>query len=350
MDKGISLSVIVPVYNSAAFLKECLDSLLHQTLSGFEIICVNDGSTDNSLSILREYSAENPQIHIIDQPNGGYGRAMNRGIMAARGDYIGILESDDFADPEMFGRLIQTAAENDADLVKSNYWNYSRKDGSNTFFEALKGHPYDTVFSAKDDPRVITTTPCVWAGVYRRKMLEENRITFNETPGASFQDTAFAAKVYMVSERIVHLKDAFIHYRTDNQASSSNSKEKIFCICDEFQSIEAFINQDAEKRKIFGRILQSHKFGVYNWNLKRIDPAYGKIFADYIAEEFIRAQLSGMLSEPDFDRNEWKKLQKLTEGYYQAIETRELVMYSRSYKIGEAVLWLPRKIHSLFKR
>ncbi len=101
------VSVIVPVYNGEKYLKECLDSILSQTLSDIEIICVNDGSTDGSYDILENYKLKDSRIKIINKPNTGYGNSMNVGIQESQGEFIGIVESDDYVEPNMYELLYQ---------------------------------------------------------------------------------------------------------------------------------------------------------------------------------------------------------------------------------------------------
>ena len=118
------VSVIIPVYNVEEYLEECMESVIHQTLKEIEILCVNDGSTDHSLQILEQYAKKDDRIRIISQKNGGYGKAMNQGLDAASGEYIGIVESDDYADPEMFEEMYNVASSNQLDVVKSGFYYY----------------------------------------------------------------------------------------------------------------------------------------------------------------------------------------------------------------------------------
>ena len=123
------ISIIVPVYNVENYLKQCMDSLLNQTFSDFELICINDGSTDSCLSILEDYAGRDARIRLISKENEGYGKTMNRGLAEARAPYVGIVESDDFAKPEMFERLYAAMAERPVDLVKCNFYKYTTEDG-----------------------------------------------------------------------------------------------------------------------------------------------------------------------------------------------------------------------------
>lgn len=116
------LSVIVPVYNTEKYLSKCLDSIIRQTLQDMEIICVDDGSTDSSLSVLEDYARKDPRIHIIRKENGGLVSARKAGVDEAQGKYIGYVDSDDWIEPDMYEKLCGDAARNRADMVTSGYF------------------------------------------------------------------------------------------------------------------------------------------------------------------------------------------------------------------------------------
>ena len=122
----IRVSVLVPIYNVEKFLPECLDSLVNQTLKDIEIICINDGSTDRSPQIIQEYAKKDKRIKVINKKNSGYGDSMNQGLKKAKGEYIGIVESDDFIDLDAFEKFYKIAKKYDCDVVKSNFYEYSR--------------------------------------------------------------------------------------------------------------------------------------------------------------------------------------------------------------------------------
>lgn len=127
------VSIIVPIYNSETYLEECLDSIINQTLKEIEIICVNDGSTDNSLDILNRYASNDDRITIINKQNTGYGNSMNVGIDHAKGEYIGIVESDDYIKPHMYETLYNKAIEHDLDLIRADFEQFMG-EGSNRVF------------------------------------------------------------------------------------------------------------------------------------------------------------------------------------------------------------------------
>ena len=122
MNGRVKVSVLVPIYNVEEFLPECLDSLVNQTLKEIEIICINDGSKDNSLDIIKKYATEDKRIVIIDKKNSGYGDSMNRGLKKATGEYVGIVESDDFIDLDAFEKLYKIAKHENVEVVKSNFY------------------------------------------------------------------------------------------------------------------------------------------------------------------------------------------------------------------------------------
>ena len=131
--KQPKVSVIMPVHNVEQYLEESLESAIKQTLKEIEIICVNGGSTDRSLEILERYAKQDSRIRIISHGDVGLGANMNAGIAAARGEYIGILETDDYIQPDMYETLYRAAKEAHIDFVKSDYESFVDEDGIRKF-------------------------------------------------------------------------------------------------------------------------------------------------------------------------------------------------------------------------
>ncbi|MDY3296700.1 glycosyltransferase family 2 protein [Selenomonas sp.] len=269
------VSVLVPVYNVKSYLRQCLDSLVAQTLASIEFICIDDGSTDGCCEILDAYAAKDARFHVIHKANSGYGATMNVGLRAAQGKYIGIVESDDFADAEMFKALYAVAEEHQAEIVKSNCWSY--REGTSTFWECSSGHRYEEVLSpARDDAGLFFRELAIWACLYRRDFLMEHEIWFNETPGAAYQDVSFGFITKACAQRLVLVKEAYLHYRRDNAGSSVHSKGKIFSLIDEYDCIEHYLERHplpyAEKlHAIAAEIYYSsfgfveHRIGSKSW-------------------------------------------------------------------------------------
>ena len=299
------VSIVVPVYNTAQYLRECLDSLLAQKLHDIEVICVNDGSTDDSPAILAEYAARDPRIRVISKENGGYGHTMNRGFDAARGEYVGIVESDDFAEPTMFRDLYRFAKRHDCDLVKANYYEHSEAGDAKQ--EPFARYRYKHVFDPRAEQDVITQLPIIWSALYRRSLIQGEGIRFNETPGASYQDTSFVQQVWMAARRAALLPKAYLHYRVDNSGSSVKSSAKVFAVCDEYATSERFMRQDPERTAAFAPLLNLLKLGTYRWNFNR------RGFAERMADEYRAAREAGELDESYFSPNDWTMLSLLME-------------------------------------
>lgn len=310
-----SVSIVMPIYNAGRFLYQSLDSAVCQTFDDIEIICVNDGSTDESLSVMRDYARGDRRIKVIDKPNGGYGSAVNAGFAAATGEYVMILEPDDFMSLNMVESLYAEAKRLDCDVVKSNYWEHRGATGEDSFENVLEGRSFGVVTSAWDEPDIILIRPTIWSSIYRRQHLVDQHIKLNETPGAAYQDTSFVFKALSSAKRISFVEDAYLHYRIDNEGSSVKSTGKIFNVCDEFAAMEAFISVDRERRAHFMPMLQRLKYDTYEWNLWRISDDFKRVFEDRITTELVKAEYDGFLDESLFDAHGWSRVQYFLSRY-----------------------------------
>lgn len=299
------VSILVPIYNVEKYLKECLDSLINQTLQDIEIICINDGSTDSSPKILKEYQEKDNRIKIINKENSGYGASMNQGLELATGEYIGIVESDDFVKNTMFEELYKIASKNDLDLIKSDFYYYTTYNNRARQAGKIKRRTLGKVFSVKDDCRILKMMPTIWSSIYKRKFLNKNEIRFLETPGASYQDTSFAFKTFVAAQRMMFTNKAYLYYRCDNENSSVKSKGKVFAICDEWEEITRFINNRPEIKLVVNDIKLSTQFNAYMWNALRIDEAFLDDFIERFQQEIKKYYDNG-----DIKNNFYKKVKK----------------------------------------
>lgn len=279
-----AVSVLVPCYNVEKYIRQCLDSIVNQTLKDMEIICLNDGSTDGTLAILREYAARDSRIRIIDKPNSGYGDSMNKGLDAAEGDYIGIVESDDIILPNMFADMLALAREHNADMVKSaheEYWSDPERYRVCPVPERFA----DRLVTPQEVGDLTQFKIAIWSGLYRRAMLEQYEIRFTTTPGASYQDTAFNFKVWVSSDRIWITSKYYYLYRQDNINSSMKNKKKIFAIVHEFRNIDEFLKKWNIKDK-WCQSKDKMKFKCYGWNYNRINFSGRKLFLPVMKHDF----------------------------------------------------------------
>lgn len=301
----IKLSVLVPVYNVEKYLAQCIESILQQTLREIEIICIDDGSTDSSASILDNYAARDSRIKIIHKENTGYGDSMNHAIDMAQGEYIGIVESDDFIEKEMYEKLYIIAVEKELDFIKANYYEY--ENGEKKCISSYDLNIYNQVFCNNECMNKFNnTTMAIWTGLYKTSFLKSKNIKFLPTPGASYQDISFMFKVYVSAKKGYVLNEAYVNYRVDNEMSSVKSKGKVYCVCEEIAECKRFLD-NREDKMVFAPHFIKVMFYVYSWNIERIDIKYLEEFVSYISNEWRMEKQGNYINKELFSTDEWLK-------------------------------------------
>lgn len=282
------VSVIVPVYNVEKYLDTCLKSIIKQTLKDIEIICVDDGSTDNSSTILDRYAKRDNRIKVIHKKNSGYGHTMNVGLDVSKGEYIGIVESDDYISDQMYETLYDAAKNNSLDVVKSDHYTFSGDDLQikKQYHYICPLDYYNRIINVQNQPTIYSFEMMNWTGIYKSDFLKNNKIRHNETPGASFQDNGFWFQTITLANKIMFLNKAFYYYRQDNPNSSINSKEKVFCICDEYAYISEFLKNHKELGEEVYRCFFEKKVFNYLNSYNRISDEYKMTFLERISKEF----------------------------------------------------------------
>ena len=226
----IKVSVLMPSLNVVRYIRECMESVISQTMKEMEVLCIDAGSTDGTLEILEEYAQKDRRVRLIKADKKSYGYQMNLGLKEAVGEYIGVVETDDLIQPKMYEELYAAARKNNADYVKSDFDIFTTlEDGERIFLRySLKKHSgitYDAIYTPQDFlMRKQTIDIFIWNGIYRRDFLLEKGIWFQETPGAAFQDCGFRYQVVLNAERGVFLEGSFYRYRRDNVDSSTYNK------------------------------------------------------------------------------------------------------------------------------
>jgi len=288
LKRNPKLTILVPVYNVSEFLPLCLESIKNQSFTNFECLLINDGSTDNSLDILKRFVKDDKRFKVIDKKNTGYGSSLNKGIKQAKGEYIGIVEPDDFIHRDFYQKLLQY----DCDIIKASFFNFNGKDWKtvceNVFHEVRKNFPVNGIrIRPNENQKIFLMDPTIWSAVYKKEMLIKNKISFLETPGASYQDAGFQFKTLMSAKTVFCLNEPLYYYRRDNENSSVKSNKKINSIKEEFDEIDNFIKQKPE----YQTIADICRFRSYNWNLNRLKMREALLFAkiakaDYRAKQF----------------------------------------------------------------
>lgn len=339
------VSVILPSLNVGKYIRECVESVMGQTLQDIEMICVDAGSTDGTLEILREYEKKDPRIKVILSEKKSYGYQMNLGISAARGEYIGIVETDDLVPCEMYEELYQIAVENDVDLVKADFYRFT--GAGETLSRALyrltdETSFYNKVIHIKHHQNAFYFVMNTWSGIYRRDFLERNHIRHNETPGASFQDNGFWFQTFMYSERAYFCDKPYYRNRRDNEGSSVFSKGKVYCICDEYRFIHDIMMQKQELVEDYGFIFAGACFNAYKGNLNRIADAYKRDFILKWSEDFRRFREEGLLDWEKFQETDWEMLLDIIndpQGYYEHTVLEERAFYETVRKQKDIIIY-----------
>lgn len=214
----------MPTLNVKTYIEQCLDSVVNQTLNDIEIIIVDAGSTDGTLEILRKYESQDSRVILLHSDKKSYGHQMNLGISHAKGDYIGIVETDDYIAHDMFEKLYLLSNKGSYDLIKSNFI-YVNEDTGEIFEDGnfyKKKIPTDTYFNLKDDANILIGHPSIWSSIYKKSLLELNDIKFMEAPGGGWVDNQFFFETLCLAKTIRYTDDAFYYYRESNPDSSSN--------------------------------------------------------------------------------------------------------------------------------
>ena len=238
------VSLVVPIYNVADYLEQCLASIQSQSYTNLEIICLNDGSTDSSLALLEAYAARDGRLVIIDKENEGYGKTCNRGIAAAHGTWVGIVEPDDYLEPTMVQELVDliqaNGGEDQVDIARSAYWRVfgNQKNGRAGVKAQVKNgagsteHRIPCAYKGRVKPKqqpesidqmaqLLLHHPAIWTALYRKEFLTQNNISFKEVPGAGWVDNPFLIASHCCGARLVYTDSALYNYRENGYAEAA---------------------------------------------------------------------------------------------------------------------------------
>ncbi|MBO5436511.1 MAG: glycosyltransferase [Thermoguttaceae bacterium] len=290
MDPKVSL--IIPVFNAEKYLAQCLDSAIRQTLRELEIICIDDGSTDSSAEILKQYAVRDSRIRVIHQENGGPGpsAARNRGLDAAHGEFIAFMDADDWCEPEMCETAYSLAVQHNAEIAQFNFYRIK-----NNIIKPWKKCP--------KGPRIFTTlreryetvemlSGAVWVRLYKKSLLDQWHIRFPEK--MVFEDNYFALFAALRAERITHIGDILYNYR-QGCGLTSNSDSSFVRIT----AIDTWdrILKEARCMSLPGEIiedLEKKKLRIFYKAVRRM--AY-----DAVSQQKARNRVLELMTEEDWD-------------------------------------------------
>lgn len=276
------LSVIVPVYNAEEYLSRCLDSLLNQGVEDYEVICVNDGSTDGSLEILNGYAERYSTVmRIINQANGGISVARNAGLDVARGDVIAFCDADDYLVPNAYRYLLENCWRNDIDVLKYNSVTLdARMLQVWKEFDAMSGK---ILFEGSGHDFYCRFHPCfVWSNFYRKSFLDRHSIRFGQLGYA--EDVAFSLDLFMCNPRCMAVDTNVYRYTvSENQMTRCRNKEMMCRMVDDMLAI-------------FQKMCD---YGVTYQNLKQSLDEY---------KEWLMLSCMSRVLSADYQRKDWNRV------------------------------------------
>ena len=321
------VSVIVPVFNGEKYIHECMLSILKQSLNEFEIICVNDGSTDSTAEILDRYALEDERVHVIHKKNTGYGNSINIGFQHAKAEYLAVVEADDYIHPHMYEELYTAAIAHEADFVKGNFYSFYGNNEERKFvYCSIFGSEedkdmYEQVVNYRLNMRMLHNYVVTWAGIYKNEFIRNNCIKHNETPGASYQDNGFWYQVMIHAQKAYFINKAFYFVRRDNESSSIYDPKKIYNTCEEYEFIRKIIKNYGKDQKQLLGLQWKNLFSIHENDMMRIGKQFYKEFAYRFRKEFINAINANEFSTSLLPKVKRQRLQLLLDDPGRYVQT-----------------------------
>ncbi len=350
-----AVSVIIPIYNVEQYLRECLDSAVKHTLKNIEIICVDDGSPDNSAQIVMEYAEKYGNIVLIRKENGGLSSARNAGLDVATGRYVYFLDSDDYIDTDMFEPLCAMADEENLDVVYFNAMPFFdseqiKRSNQNYVDYYTRKHDYSGVRTGQAMFAAMRKNyeflPAVWSQLYRRSMLEENGIRFYH--GILHEDNLFTFQCAILAQRTNYVDKVYYHRRMrgDSIVTAKKSMRNVEGYLVSYAEILAFMHNRQVEEEAFDQISEFLYTSIWG-NGRRIFRGLQSSEEDarFTHGDFCAAHFLDMLKrsgETEFDRSRLKEENAKLRKKNQELQ-KELNSY-KAYKSKQRRSFVPRKI------
>lgn len=260
----LKVSVIIPIYNTEIYLKQCLDSVINQTFKDFECICINDGSTDNSLSILKEYISKDTRFKLIDKKNEGVSVARNTGIQNASAKYILFVDSDDWITKNHIEVLYDTIEKYDCDLVSSDAYFYDNQT-KKTYLKRPQNEFFNRIITSTETKKKLLALGNIWGSwgkIYKKEFLTKNDILFRK---CVMEDILFIYEVILASKSIMFIDKLLYFYRKNIiNSATSNNNGRIYIFIDLFKTLRQTLikknNYDAYKKTFVSHVIKCFAF------------------------------------------------------------------------------------------
>lgn len=368
------ISVIIPTYNAELYIGDCLQSLSSQTFTHFEVICVDDGSTDKTTDLIKEYADKDSRISLYEMPHCGLaGNMRNEGIDRAKGEYLLFLDADDFFEPEMLEHSLRKIREDDADicLFDARLYNDTSKKYKKIDYIIQKEYiPAAVPFEGRSCPYVFNITAgCPWSKLIRKKLVDEYHLRFMGLPRSN--DVYFVFLAMALASRITVLEEVFVNYRqsgTSLQANNARTPLDWYTAMKVLKDklIELNLYKDVElsfRNLVFG-------VGIYNLCSLKTAESFGEVY-NKIRQEFLEEfGLKNFKEEECYSYNRQKyeiylKIKKYDLNEYLFMELQEMKSWkalaqkaekeleklktSTTFKTGKALLYVPNRIKRILE-
>lgn len=313
------VSIIMPSLNVAAYILECIESVINQTLTDIEILCIDAGSTDGTYEILEEYASKDSRIRLIQSDKKSYGYQINTGMDLAAGEYLGIVETDDSIEPEMYEVLYKTAREHDLDYAKAGFYTMvTPGEGIPFLLESPMGDTGRILSWQYFTEKQMSPDIYIWNGIYRLSFLRKFQIRLNESPGAAFQDCGFRYLVDMNLRRGMFLDRLFYRYRRDNAAASTYNPKFAQFNLEECKYIRQRMEEDGVtdrgRRAFMARETVMMALSPYTTFREHSQPEEGILRAlDKFRGIIIHDREQGLLKQSEMQTEQWVDMRLFTE-------------------------------------
>lgn len=297
----IKVTIIMPSLNVAEYIEKAVKSACMQSLSAIEIICIDAGSTDGTWEILNRFADEDPRIILVKSDRRSYGYQVNCGIKMARGEYIAILETDDYISDRMYEKLYCTAKDGEYEYVKCDYAAYWTQANGKPYMihrrAILSEELYDRAICPVEYVSLATDDWYLWNGIYKKSFLDKNGIHLSESEGAAFQDIGFIHRTIIGAKKAKYIHGEYYYYCIDREGASSNSRNDLKYIYQEYKTIYGTLGHNNEKEKAFLNQRMAKSFVLACRNNADIDvhketPIQYEWFCDILRKGFQKKAIS----------------------------------------------------------
>ena len=343
-NKRTEISVIIPTYNVEKYIDQCLDSLQSQTFDNFEVLCVDDGSDDQTRERIREYGKADSRIRLIEMPHCGLAGVMrNEGIRQAKGDYCLFLDGDDFFEPEMLEHSLRKAREDDADICMFDarmYYEATKTYKKSDVILKTEYIPEQIPFEGKSFPYIFNIgTGCPWTKLIKKSLIDENHIEFMALP--RFNDVYFVFLTLALAKRVTILQEVLVNYRQIPTSLQANNTKTPW---DWYDSLKT-LREKLLELGIYSEVESSFRnlaFGVSIYNLCSLKSgeSFCQVYERMKKEFFEEFDLVDFKEEDCYSYNSkkyeiYRNMMQCTAGEYLFLEVQKL-KEEKSYWIARA--------------